>query len=111
VLQGADKLIDYTQEDFTQNDESYYIIFDAVDKIEKSKRKKSLTSSGTYLNVLDLSSNFKLKIEDLIFLKKLSEEGRLRAVIDKRYPIEEIVEAHRYVDQGHKKGNVTITVQ
>jgi len=107
---GADKLIDYTQEDFTQNDDTYDIIFDAVGKIESSKRKKSLTPSGVYVNVLALSSNLKLKIEDFMFLKKLCEEGKLRAAIDKRYPIEQIVEAHRYVDKGHKKGNVLITV-
>ena len=107
---GADNLIDYTQEDFTQSHDTYDIIFDAVGKIASSKRKKSLTKTGTYLNVLDLSSNFKLKIEDLIFLKELCEEGKLRSVIDRRYPMEQIVEAHRYVDKGHKKGNVVITV-
>ncbi len=107
---GADKLIDYTQEDFTQSNDTYDIIFDAVGKIASSKRKKSLTKTGTYLNVLALSSNFKLKTKDLMFLKKLCEEGKLRSVIDRRYPMEQIVEAHRYVDKGHKKGNVVITM-
>ena len=83
---------------------------DAVGKIASSKRKKSLTKTGVYLNVLTLSNNFKLKIEDLTFLKELCEEGKLRSVIDRSYPMEQIVEAHRYVDKGHKKGNVVITV-
>lgn len=107
---GADKVIDYTQEDFTQRSDAYDIIFDAVGKIPSSKRKKSLAKSGVYLNVLALSSNSKLKVEDLILLKELCEEGKLRTVIDKRYPMEQIVEAHSYVDKGRKKGNVVIMV-
>ena len=107
---GADNLIDYTQEDFTQSNDTYDVIFDAVGKVASSKRKKSLTKTGTYLNVLAFSSNFKLKTEDLVFLKELCEEGKLKSVIDKSYTMEQIVEAHRYVDKGHKKGNVVITV-
>ncbi|CAN5157368.1 hypothetical protein BH23BAC2_BH23BAC2_11340 [soil metagenome] len=107
---GADKLIDYTREDFTQSGEVYDVIFDAVGKIPPSKCKKSLKKSGTYQSVLSLSNNFKLKVDDLVFLKELCEKGKLRSIIDKRYSIEEIVEAHRYVDLGHKKGNVIITI-
>lgn len=105
---GADKLIDYTQEDFTQKNDKYDIVFDAVGKIVSSKRRKSLTRTGIYLNVLDLSTNFKLKSEDLIFLKELCEARMLISVLDRCYPLDQIVEAHRYVDKGHKKGNVVI---
>jgi NADPH:quinone reductase-like Zn-dependent oxidoreductase len=105
---GADKVIDYTQEDFTQGSDVYDVVFDAVGKIPSSKRKTSLTKSGMYLNVL--TGSYKLKLEGLIFLKELCEAGKLRTIIDKRYPMTQIIEAHRYVDQGHKKGHVVIIV-
>ena len=108
---GADKIVDYTHEDFTQYGNTYDVIFDAVGKIESSKRKKSLTKSGIYLSALALSGNIILKVDDLIYLKELCEAGKLKSVIDKQYSFEQIVEAHRYVDKGHKKGNVIITME
>lgn len=105
---GVDKIIDYKTEDFTQNGETYDVIFDAVGKITPNKRKKSLSKNGTYANVL--SDNFKLKVEDLHFIIELCEKGNLKSEIDRVYPLNQIVDAHKYVDKGHKKGNVLIRV-
>lgn len=111
---GADRVIDYTKEDFTRSGETYDVIFDAVDKLPTSQGRKALKNTGIYLNVSrDSGSGGSVKIttEDLNFLKALVEQGKLRSVIDRCYPLEEIVEAHRYVEKGHKKGNVVITVE
>ncbi len=109
---GADSVIDYTIEDVTNRGELYDIIFDAVGKRKSSKLKlqckTALTPNGKYLSVDDGSP--KLQSEDLLFLKELVEAGKIKPVIDRSYPLEQIAEAHRYVDQGHKKGNVVITV-
>ena len=109
---GADKVIDYREEDFTKSGETDDIIFDAVDKLSSSKGKKSLSKKGIYLNVnRDSGSGEGIKTDDLIFLKELLEVGKLKTVIDRCYPLEQIVEAHRYVEKGHKKGHVIITVE
>ena len=88
---GADEVIDYTQDDFIENGETYDVIFDAVGKISSSQCKTSLTQRGHYLSVTSLTSE---KSEKLIFLKELIEAGKLKSVVDRRYPLEQIVEAH-----------------
>jgi len=101
---GADKVIDYTQEDFTQSRETYDVIFDAVDKLTSSIGKKSLKRTGIYLNVnRDSGSGGDVTNKDLIFLKELVEAGKLKTVIDRSYSLEQIVEAHRYVEKGQKR--------
>jgi len=127
---GADKVIDYTKEDFTKNGETYDVIFDAVKKISVFRSLKSLNKNGLLiLSAAGMSEMFQgfltsmtssKKVitglishtaEDIIFLKELIETYKLKPVIDKTYPLEQIAEAHAYVEKGHKKGNVAITLE
>jgi NADPH:quinone reductase-like Zn-dependent oxidoreductase len=106
---GADAVIDYTKDDFTQNGARYDLVFNAVGKRKAMLQAEgSLTPGGKHITVDDNSP--KMRAEDLAFLTGLVESGRLKPVIDRTYPLEHIVEAHRYVDAGHKKGNVVVTV-
>ena len=126
---GADHVIDYTKEDFTQSGETYDLIFDILGKSSFSRCKKSLKSKG-----IQLFASFKMKqlfqmlwtsligdkkvicaiapgsLADLISVKELVEAGKIKAIIDRCYPLEQAAEAHRYVEQGHKQGQVVITV-
>jgi NADPH:quinone reductase-like Zn-dependent oxidoreductase len=106
---GASQVIDYTRDDFTQSGATYDVVFDAVGKLSPAQGKKALKPGGVYLNVL-ADSDGGNKLENLLVLKGLVEAGKIKPVIDRVYPLEQIVEAHRYVDTGHKKGNVVITV-
>jgi NADPH:quinone reductase-like Zn-dependent oxidoreductase len=106
---GADHVIDYTREDFSSRAERYDIIYDTIAKFPKSQYSKLLAPNGTYISMIKLDT--KEHKDNLIFIKELIEAGRIHAFIDRCYPLEQMVEAHRYVDTGHKKGNVVITVQ
>ncbi len=106
---GADKVIDYTKDDFTKSGETYDVVFDAVDKFSSSQAKKAVRPAGIYLNV-NWDSGDDIKTEDLDFLKELVEAGKIRTVIDRTYTLDQIVEGHRYVENGHKKGHVVVTV-
>ena len=107
---GASQVIDYTRQDFTQSGATYDVVFDAVGKLAPARGKKALKPGGVYINVL-AGSDGDESLECLLLLKELVEAGKLKPAIDRVYPFEQIVEAHRYVEQGHKKGNVAITVR
>ena len=104
---GADKVVDYTQEDFTALGSQFDLVFDSVGKTSKSICKKLLKPGGKFLSVMSLP---KKKPNDLLVLKQLIEAGKLKAVIDRRYKLEQIREAHAYVEQYHKKGNVVVNI-
>ncbi|MCP5102947.1 MAG: NAD(P)-dependent alcohol dehydrogenase, partial [bacterium] len=127
---GAEKVIDYTKEDFTQNGETYDLIFDILGKSSFSRCKGSLKENGRYL-----LASFKMKqlfqmlwtkirggkrvicalapdnAENLNFIKELVEAGKIKPVIDKRFPLEKTAGAHRYIEEGHKKGSIIITLE
>lgn len=108
---GADEVIDYTSSDFTASGIKYDVVFDAVGKLSRSKAKRALTEAGTYWSVLtDSGTSMKLPVADLELLKDQIDGGKLETVIDRVYELEEIVEAHRYVDTGRKRGNVVVRV-
>lgn len=126
---GADRMIDYTAEDFTKSGETYDSIFDAVGKLSLFGSMKALKVGGVFLDAVHMMrrsvqakfatmrSNKKILggtatglVEDLVFMKKLVEAGKLKPVIDRSYPLEKVAEAHRYVETGRKRGNVIITV-
>jgi len=110
---GADVVIDYTAEDFTQNGVTYDVVFDAVGKMEPSQRKASLNESGIFLNVDKDSGGVgksKDHVEYLVFLHGLMESGKLKSVIDSVYTFEQIPEAHTYVESSRKRGSVLVIV-
>lgn len=106
---GADNVIDYMKEDFTKRGEHYNIIFDAVGKYKKSLCTDALMPNGKYVSVNGMMA--KVSKEDMNLLKQLAETEKLKPVIDRTYRLEEIAEAHIYVEKGHKKGNVSITLK
>jgi len=126
---GADHVIDYMHEDFTKTGETYDVIIDVIGKSSFSRSIRSLNPNGRYVlgnptlagmirglwtsmttdkNVIIALAPY--RPEDMIYLKELVEAGKIKSVIDKRYPLEQIAEAHRYVEKGYKTGNIVITI-
>lgn len=105
---GADRAVDYTAEDFTASGETYDLVFDAVGKTSAALSRGSVKRGGVFLSV---NGSADVLAEDLDYLRGVIDEGKLTAVIDRCYPLEQIAEAHRYVEAGHKKGNVVVTVE
>lgn len=106
---GASQVLDYTKPGFTLEAGAYDVVFDAVGKLSTTLAKQALKQGGIFLNVLkDSDGGDSLQL--LLALKRIIEAGQLKPVIDRVYPFDQIVEAHRYVEQGHKKGNVAIKV-
>ena len=127
---GADFVIDYTQEDFTRNGEKYDVVFDTIGKSPVRKALKSLSDHGylllasagigtmirgsiksLFINKKIISGVIKETVKDMNLFKQLIEKGSMKAVIDRTYSLEQIAEAHAYVDKGHKKGNVIIAIK
>ena len=128
---GADEVVDYTREDFTRNGKTYDVVFDAVGKQSFRRCRTSVSPSGLYIET-DLGFMWHVPLlalltrligrkrvtlpipkytkEDVVFVKELVEAGKYRAVIDRRYPLEDVVEATKYVETGQKTGNVVLTV-
>jgi NADPH:quinone reductase-like Zn-dependent oxidoreductase len=104
---GADQVIDYTKDDITKNGQIYDVVFDAVGKLSSSQGQNLIKENGAFLTVQSTTSE---ESENLVALKGLVEAGKIKTVIDKRYPLEQVAEAHRYVETGRKRGNVVITV-
>jgi len=109
---GADRVVDYTKQDFTASEDNYDLIFDAVgkqiSKITKSRFGKVIRPNGAFVSV---NMSHKFRVEELILLRELLEAGKIKPVIDRRYTLEQVPDAHRYVEQKHKKGNVVVTVR
>jgi len=107
---GADRVIDYQHENFTEKQERYDLIFDAVGKITKNQCKEALALNGRFVSV-EGQGIAKVQTKDLLLLKKLMEEGRIKSVIDRCYSLEQVPEAHEYVETGHKIGSVVVTLK